>query len=87
VFSARRIFFAAALATMPDMRWQCRQTLEPDPQANMSQQTTHHDNEAGQADIDLDIPQGSLEAAAFAELPYTFRRDGTCTSYYNEFFG
>jgi hypothetical protein len=53
----------------------------------MSQQTTQHDNEASQADIDLDIPQGSLEAAALAELPYTFRRGGSCTSYYNEFFG
>lgn len=34
-----------------------------------------------------DIPFGSLEAAALAELPYTFRPSGTCTRYYNEFFG
>ncbi|SPA18896.1 conserved hypothetical protein [Cupriavidus taiwanensis] len=34
-----------------------------------------------------DIPFGSLEAAAMAELPYTFRPAGTCTRYYNEFFG
>ncbi|BDB26088.1 hypothetical protein Tamer19_24580 [Cupriavidus sp. TA19] len=34
-----------------------------------------------------DIPFGSLEAAALAELPYTFRPSGTCTGYYNEFFG
>lgn len=53
----------------------------------MSQQNHQHDAEASQADMDLDIPQGSLEAAAFAELPYTFRRGGTCSSYYNEFFG
>ncbi|KWR89101.1 hypothetical protein [Cupriavidus sp. IDO] len=36
---------------------------------------------------DLDIPFGSLDAAAMAELPYTFRQTGTCTRYYNEFFG
>ncbi|PZX24748.1 hypothetical protein CBM2586_B10619 [Cupriavidus phytorum] len=34
-----------------------------------------------------DIPFGSLEAAAMAELPYTFRPAGACTRYYNEFFG
>jgi len=34
-----------------------------------------------------DIPFGSLEAAALAELPYTFRPTGTCTRYYNEYFG
>lgn len=34
-----------------------------------------------------DIPFGSLEAAAMAELPYTFSPAGTCTRYYNEFFG
>ncbi|WP_439686877.1 hypothetical protein [Cupriavidus oxalaticus] len=34
-----------------------------------------------------DIPFGSLEAAALAELPYTFRPSGTCTRYYNEYFG
>ncbi|WP_354686960.1 hypothetical protein [Cupriavidus necator] len=34
-----------------------------------------------------DIPFGSLEAAAMAELPYTFRPAGTCTRYYHEFFG
>jgi hypothetical protein len=34
-----------------------------------------------------DIPFGSLDAAAMAELPYTFRPAGTCTRYYNEFFG
>ncbi len=53
----------------------------------MPQQDNQHDTDAFQADMDLDIPQGSLEAAAFAELPYTFRRGGTCSSYYNEFFG
>ncbi|CAG9169264.1 hypothetical protein CURE108131_10145 [Cupriavidus respiraculi] len=53
----------------------------------MSQQNNQHDTEAQQADFDLDIPQGSLEAAAFAELPYTFARGGTCARYYNEFFG
>lgn len=36
---------------------------------------------------DLDIPFGSLEAAAMAELPYTFRQTGTCTRYYQEYFG
>ncbi|WP_373375891.1 hypothetical protein [Cupriavidus nantongensis] len=43
------------------------------------------------ADVSLltapDIPFGSLEAAAMAELPYTFRPAGTCSRYYNEFFG
>jgi hypothetical protein len=42
----------------------------------------------GQAtEADLDIPFGSLDAAAMAELPYTFRQTGTCTRYYQEFFG
>ncbi|MGO4331264.1 hypothetical protein AB4Z48_20180 [Cupriavidus sp. 2TAF22] len=36
--------------------------------------------------LGLDIPFGSLDAAALAELPYTFRPAGTCTRYYNEWF-
>ncbi|WP_020203319.1 MULTISPECIES: hypothetical protein [Cupriavidus] len=36
--------------------------------------------------LGLDIPFGSLESAALAELPYTFRPVGTCTRYYNECF-
>jgi hypothetical protein len=36
--------------------------------------------------LGLDIPFGSLDAAALAELPYTFRPTGTFTRYYNECF-
>lgn len=54
----------------------------------MNPQHTHRtDNDAAQSDLDLDIPFGSLDAAAMAELPYTFRQSGTCSRYYNEFFG
>lgn len=58
-------------------------------QANTRAQTAHPDHESA-AEGSLaapDIPFGSLEAAALAELPYTFRPAGTCTRYYNEFFG
>lgn len=50
---------------------------------------THNrtDAEANRFDLELDIPFGSLEAAAMAELPYTFSQSGTCTRYYNEYFG
>lgn len=37
--------------------------------------------------LDLDIPLGSLEAAAFAELPYTFRPSGHGDGFYQELFG
>lgn len=36
--------------------------------------------------LGLDIPFGSLDAAALAELPYTFRPTGSFTRYYNECF-
>ncbi|CAG9182031.1 hypothetical protein LMG32289_05018 [Cupriavidus pampae] len=45
------------------------------------------DAEANRFDQELDIPFGSLEAAAMAELPYTFSQSGTCARYYNEYFG
>ncbi|PVY76660.1 hypothetical protein C7414_109143 [Cupriavidus alkaliphilus] len=49
---------------------------------------TQHDSTADVSPLAApDIPFGSLEAAAMAELPYTFRPAGTCTRYYNEFFG
>ncbi|MDF3836658.1 hypothetical protein P3W85_27420 [Cupriavidus basilensis] len=51
-------------------------------------QDTHHAGQAG-ADVNspgLDIPFGSLDAAALSELPYTFRPTGTCARYYNECF-
>lgn len=51
------------------------------------QQTTRTDDQTAHHDLDLDIPFGSLDAAAMAELPYTFRQSGHCTRYYNEFFG
>lgn len=35
----------------------------------------------------VDIPLGSLEAAAFVELPYTFQPTGKCASFYREMFG
>ncbi|TWG80236.1 hypothetical protein L602_005300000110 [Cupriavidus gilardii J11] len=38
-------------------------------------------------ELDLDIPLGSLEAAAFAELPYTFQPSGRCAGFYQELFG
>lgn len=54
-------------------------------------QPQHHATTDATADLSAlgspDIPFGSLEAAAMAELPYTFRPAGTCTRYYNEFFG
>lgn len=37
--------------------------------------------------LDMDIPLGSLEAAAFAELPYTFQPSGRCAGFYQELFG
>ncbi|MCP3019125.1 hypothetical protein [Cupriavidus basilensis] len=36
--------------------------------------------------LGLDIPYGSLDAAALAELPYTFRPVGTATRFYSECF-
>ncbi|MEN7528795.1 MULTISPECIES: hypothetical protein [unclassified Cupriavidus] len=51
------------------------------------QNLSRTDNVADQPEADLDIPFGSLDAAAMAELPYTFRQSGTCTRYYQEFFG
>ena len=51
------------------------------------QQISSSNDEAVQPEADLDIPFGSLDAAAMAELPYTFRQTGTCTRYYQEFFG
>ncbi|MHA7684374.1 hypothetical protein [Cupriavidus sp. PET2-C1] len=36
--------------------------------------------------LGLDIPYGSLDAAALAELPYTFRPVGTATRFYAECF-
>ncbi len=48
---------------------------------------THKDQAVTDADgLGLDIPFGSLDAAALAELPYTFRPVGTATRYYNECF-
>jgi hypothetical protein len=46
-----------------------------------------HEQHDTETDLGLDIPFGSLEAAALAEIPYTFSREGTCASYYHEFFG
>jgi len=51
------------------------------------QQISSSNDEAVQPEADLDIPFGSLDAAAMAELPYTFRQTGNCTRYYQEFFG
>ncbi|MDT6963841.1 MULTISPECIES: hypothetical protein [Cupriavidus] len=51
------------------------------------QHTSRTDDMATQTEADLDIPFGSLEAAAMAELPYTFRQAGTCTRFYQEYFG
>lgn len=53
--------------------------------------STHDTQRKDQAVTDagglgLDIPFGSLDAAALAELPYTFRPVGTATRYYNECF-
>ncbi len=45
------------------------------------------DNESATQELEFDIPFGSLDAAAMAELPYTFRPAGTCPRYYQEFFG
>lgn len=58
--------------------------------SNARAQLAHPDHESATETGPLaapDIPFGSLEAAAMAELPYTFRQAGTCTRYYNEFFG
>lgn len=57
--------------------------------ANIVNPQTHNrtDAETNRFDQELDIPFGSLEAAAMAELPYTFSQSGTCTRYYNEYFG
>lgn len=52
-----------------------------------AQHVTRPQEESVQPDLELDIPFGSLDAAAMAELPYTFNQSGTCTRYYNEFFG
>ncbi|WP_227460537.1 hypothetical protein [Cupriavidus pauculus] len=51
------------------------------------QHISRTDDVIEQPETDLDIPFGSLDAAAMAELPYTFRQTGTCTRYYQEFFG
>lgn len=51
------------------------------------QHAQHTEEVSAHQELDLDIPFGSLDAAAMAELPYTFRQSGTCTRYYNEFFG
>ncbi|SDD35760.1 hypothetical protein SAMN05216345_10884 [Cupriavidus sp. YR651] len=51
------------------------------------QHISRTNDEAANHELDLDIPFGSLDAAAMAELPYTFSQSGTCTRYYNEFFG
>lgn len=51
------------------------------------QNISRTDEVAEHTEADLDIPFGSLEAAAMAELPYTFRQSGKCTGYYQEFFG
>jgi len=51
------------------------------------QHISRTDDVADHPEFDLDIPFGSLEAAAMAELPYTFRQQGTCTRYYQEYFG
>lgn len=51
------------------------------------QHTSRTDDVVDLPEADLDIPFGSLDAAAMAELPYTFRQGGTCTRYYQEFFG
>jgi len=51
------------------------------------QHISRTDDVIEQPEADLDIPFGSLDAAAMAELPYTFRQTGTCTRYYQEFFG
>jgi len=51
-----------------------------------SQHLTRPDDNASAMESDLDIPFGSLDAAAMAELPYTFRQTGTCQQYYREFF-
>ncbi|WP_197497521.1 hypothetical protein [Cupriavidus sp. D384] len=51
------------------------------------QHISRPDDVADHTEADLDIPFGSLEAAAMAELPYTFRQTGTCTRYYQEYFG
>ncbi|WP_423199462.1 MULTISPECIES: hypothetical protein [unclassified Cupriavidus] len=52
-----------------------------------AQHVVRPQEESVQHDLELDIPFGSLDAAAMAELPYTFNQSGTCTRYYNEFFG
>lgn len=59
----------------------------PSPARAATAQTQHDATAAAPSLTAPDIPFGSLEAAALAELPYTFRPAGTCTRYYNEFFG
>ncbi|SPS01299.1 hypothetical protein [Cupriavidus taiwanensis] len=63
----------------------------PSPARAAMAQTRHDATADAMADVcplaAPDIPFGSLDAAAMAELPYTFRPAGTCTRYYNEFFG
>ncbi|WER49589.1 hypothetical protein CupriaWKF_20855 [Cupriavidus sp. WKF15] len=51
-----------------------------------SQHPTSTEQDLARLDNDPDIPFGSLEAAAMAELPYTFRQAGTCTQYFRELF-
>ncbi len=51
------------------------------------QHISRTDDVVDQPEADLDIPFGSLEAAAMVELPYTFRQTGTCTRFYQEYFG
>ena len=50
------------------------------------QHPASNDQDISRHDSDLDIPFGSLEAAAMAELPYTFSQAGNCTQYFREFF-
>ncbi len=51
-----------------------------------SQHPATPEQDIARLDSELDIPFGSLDAAAMAELPYTFRQAGTCTQYFREFF-
>jgi hypothetical protein len=51
-----------------------------------SQHLIRNEQDIDRLDNEPDIPFGSLDAAAMAELPYTFRQAGTCTQYFREFF-
>ncbi|CAG9173871.1 MULTISPECIES: hypothetical protein [Cupriavidus] len=51
-----------------------------------SQRPASNEQDVSRQDHELDIPFGSLDAAAMVELPYTFRQAGTCTQYFREFF-